>query len=98
MTTVRANGQSFKADGYVMAMGSYSPQLARTIGVDLPIYPIKGYSLTIPIGNHQAPRRSARWTRPIWWRSRASATACGSPQQRSSPATTRATGRRISRS
>ncbi|HSZ94562.1 MAG TPA: D-amino acid dehydrogenase [Acetobacteraceae bacterium] len=55
VTTVRANGQSFKADGYVMAMGSYSPQLARTIGVDLPIYPIKGYSLTIPIGNHQAP-------------------------------------------
>jgi D-amino-acid dehydrogenase len=38
-----------------MAMGSYSPKLARTIGIDLPIYPIKGYSLTIPIGNHQAP-------------------------------------------
>ena len=52
---MRANGQSFKADGYVMALGSYSPQLARTIGIDLPIYPIKGYSLTIPIGNHQAP-------------------------------------------
>ena len=38
-----------------MALGSYSPMLARTIGVDLPIYPIKGYSLTIPVGNHQAP-------------------------------------------
>ncbi len=55
VTSVRANGQAFKADAYVMAMGSHSPKLARTIGVDLPIYPIKGYSLTIPIGNHQAP-------------------------------------------
>jgi D-amino-acid dehydrogenase len=52
---VRTDGLAFKADGYVMAMGSYSPKLARTIGIDLPIYPIKGYSLTIPIGNHQAP-------------------------------------------
>lgn len=55
VTAVRANGQAFKADAYVMALGSYSPFLARKIGVDLPIYPIKGYSLTIPIGNHQAP-------------------------------------------
>jgi D-amino-acid dehydrogenase len=55
VTGVRANGQAFKADAYVMALGSYSPFLARKIGVDLPIYPIKGYSMTIPIGNHQAP-------------------------------------------
>jgi D-amino-acid dehydrogenase len=55
VTSVRADGRTFKADSYVMALGSYSPQLARTIGVDLPIYPIKGYSLTIPVGNHQAP-------------------------------------------
>ncbi len=55
VTGVRANGQSFKADAYVMALGSYSPFLARSVGVHLPIYPIKGYSLTIPIGNHQAP-------------------------------------------
>jgi D-amino-acid dehydrogenase len=55
VASVRAHGQAFEADAYVMAMGSYSPKLARTIGIDLPIYPIKGYSLTIPIGNHQAP-------------------------------------------
>jgi len=52
---VRAKGTVFQADAYVMALGSYSPILARRIGVDLPIYPIKGYSMTIPIGNHQAP-------------------------------------------
>jgi D-amino-acid dehydrogenase len=55
VTQVRANGQAFKADAYVMAMGSHSPLLARRIGIDLPIYPIKGYSLTIPIGNRAAP-------------------------------------------
>jgi D-amino-acid dehydrogenase len=37
------------ADAYVMALGSYSPLLTRPIGLDLPIYPAKGYSATIPI-------------------------------------------------
>ncbi len=55
VTAVRCNGRAFSADAYVMALGSYSPIMARNIGVALPIYPIKGYSLTIPIGNHQAP-------------------------------------------
>lgn len=52
---VHAAGQTFKADIYVMSLGNQSPILARTIGVDLPIYPIKGYSLTVPVGNHKAP-------------------------------------------
>jgi D-amino-acid dehydrogenase len=42
---------SFKGDAYVLALGAQSPILARQIGIGLPIYPIKGYSLTIPIGN-----------------------------------------------
>jgi len=36
-------------DRYVVAMGSYSPILLRGIGLDLPVYPVKGYSITIPI-------------------------------------------------
>jgi D-amino-acid dehydrogenase len=44
-----------KGDLYVLALGAESPILARTVGVSLPIYPVKGYSLTIPIGNHRAP-------------------------------------------
>ena len=36
-------------DAYVMALGSYSPLLLRNISIDLPVYPVKGYSLTIPI-------------------------------------------------
>lgn len=37
------------ADACVVALGSGSPAVARTVGVKLPIYPVKGYSLTIPI-------------------------------------------------
>jgi D-amino-acid dehydrogenase len=37
------------ADAYVVALGSYSPLLTRPIGLDLPIYPAKGYSATIAL-------------------------------------------------
>jgi D-amino-acid dehydrogenase len=36
------------ADHYVLALGSYSPLLARGLGLDLPVYPVKGYSATLP--------------------------------------------------
>ncbi|WP_323991719.1 MULTISPECIES: D-amino acid dehydrogenase [Nguyenibacter] len=39
------------ADAYVLALGSYSPALVRKLGIDLPIYPVKGYSLTARIVN-----------------------------------------------
>lgn len=38
-----------KADRYVLAMGSLSPVYAKTLGLSLPIYPAKGYSVTIPV-------------------------------------------------
>lgn len=37
------------ADCYVLSAGSISPQLARTVGLRLPIIPVKGYSVTIPV-------------------------------------------------
>ena len=37
------------ADAYVLALGSYSPLLARPLGLRLPVYPVKGYSVTVPI-------------------------------------------------
>jgi D-amino-acid dehydrogenase len=46
---------AFTGDAFVLAMASHSPTLARGIGIDLPIYPVKGYSLTIPIGNRPRP-------------------------------------------
>jgi len=54
VTGVRCGAERIAADGYVMALGNQSPIVARRIGVDLPVYPIKGYSLTIPVGNHRA--------------------------------------------
>jgi D-amino-acid dehydrogenase len=36
------------ADGYVLSLGSYSPLVARGLGLRLPVYPLKGYSLTLP--------------------------------------------------
>ncbi|MDH6234286.1 D-amino-acid dehydrogenase [Mesorhizobium soli] len=40
-----------KADAYVVALGSYSPFLLRPIGISAPVYPVKGYSITVPITN-----------------------------------------------
>lgn len=37
------------ADAYVAALGSFSPLMLRALGIDVPIYPIKGYSITVPI-------------------------------------------------
>jgi D-amino-acid dehydrogenase len=38
-----------KGDRYVLALGSYSRTLLGPTGIDIPVYPVKGYSLTIPI-------------------------------------------------
>ncbi len=37
------------ADAFVVACGSYSPLLLRPLGIRLPVYPAKGYSVTIPV-------------------------------------------------
>ena len=46
---VRIDGRVESADRYVLALGSYSPQLLAPLGIRLPVYPLKGYSLTLPI-------------------------------------------------
>jgi D-amino-acid dehydrogenase len=38
-----------KADAYIVALGSYSPGLLRPLGISVPVYPVKGYSITVPI-------------------------------------------------
>jgi D-amino-acid dehydrogenase len=38
-----------QADAYLVALGSYSPRLLAPLGVRVPIYPVKGYSITLPI-------------------------------------------------
>ncbi|KGY12478.1 amino acid dehydrogenase [Vibrio tubiashii] len=41
------------ADHYVVALGSYSKSILSPIGIDIPVYPVKGYSLTLPVINEQ---------------------------------------------
>jgi D-amino-acid dehydrogenase len=38
-----------QADAYLVALGSHSPRLLAPLGVDIPVYPVKGYSITVPI-------------------------------------------------
>ncbi|GAB3512445.1 D-amino acid dehydrogenase [Pseudoxanthomonas daejeonensis] len=49
VTGVRIDGKLETADRYVLALGSWSPKLLKPLGMRLPVYPLKGYSLTIPI-------------------------------------------------
>jgi len=44
-----AGGELLSADSYVLALGSYSRALLAPLGLDLPVYPVKGYSLTVPL-------------------------------------------------
>jgi D-amino-acid dehydrogenase len=45
----RTDAGTATADAYVCALGSYSPLLLKPVGIDLPVYPVKGYSITVPI-------------------------------------------------
>jgi D-amino-acid dehydrogenase len=47
--TVVTDKGNFTADAVVVALGSYSPLILKPLGISLPVYPVKGYSLTIPI-------------------------------------------------
>jgi D-amino-acid dehydrogenase len=41
--------ESLRAEAYVVALGSYSPLVLQPIGISVPIYPVKGYSITLPL-------------------------------------------------
>ena len=41
--------ESVQADAFVVAMGSFSPELLLPLGINCPVYPAKGYSATIPV-------------------------------------------------
>ena len=57
VTALATSAGPIKADAFVLAAGSYSPHLARQAGLHLPIYPVKGYSITAPVNDpDQAPR------------------------------------------
>ena len=58
ITGVETDGGTETADAYVCALGPYAPILLRSVGIRLPIYPIKGYSITLPVTDDAAAPQS----------------------------------------
>jgi D-amino-acid dehydrogenase len=56
---VETNQGVFEADRYILALGTSAPAIAKPLGIRIPVYPLKGYSLTLPITREAgAPRVS----------------------------------------
>ena len=49
LTGVVTDTGTLNADAYLLALGSYSPLLLKPLGIKIPVYPVKGYSITVPI-------------------------------------------------
>ena len=59
ISEIETNQGKLTSDKYLVALGSYSPQLLTPIGINIPVYPVKGYSITLPILNEEhAPQSS----------------------------------------
>lgn len=61
VTAVRTPSGPIEADAFVVALGTGSRQLASRLGLSLPVYPLKGYSITLdiaPIDDARVPRVS----------------------------------------
>ena len=59
ISAVRCTSGRFEADSYILSLGSYSPLFLRPLGISLPVFPTKGYSITVPItGDNSAPQIS----------------------------------------
>ncbi len=54
VTGIATDQGRFAADHYVVAMGSHSPAMLRPLGLHVPVYPVKGYSLTLPVTEEDA--------------------------------------------
>ena len=49
VTDAEGRFQRLRGDAFVVALGSFSPLLTASLGIQLPIYPAKGYSVTMPV-------------------------------------------------
>jgi D-amino-acid dehydrogenase len=49
ITGVVTSAGLLQADAYVAALGSWSPRMLKPIGIPVPVYPVKGYSITVPV-------------------------------------------------
>ncbi|MEJ7688727.1 MAG: D-amino acid dehydrogenase [Variovorax sp.] len=51
VTAVHTADGPFRAERYVVALGSHSAGLVKPLGLRLPVYPVKGFSITVPIAD-----------------------------------------------
>lgn len=51
---LKVNSEYMKADAYVVALGSFSARWMGKLKAHIPVYPVKGYSITLPVGNADA--------------------------------------------
>ena len=57
IASVSTDCSEIKADCYSVSLGSYSTKILSKIGIEIPIYPVKGYSITLPVlSNKDAPQ------------------------------------------
>src|SRR3546814_13752805 len=47
----RTDRGTITGDAYLAALASFTPGLLRLLGLDIPLYPVKGYSITVPIAD-----------------------------------------------
>jgi D-amino-acid dehydrogenase len=52
---VRAGGERLRAEAFVVSLGSYSARLLAPLGIAIPVYPLKGYSVTLALPPEAAP-------------------------------------------
>jgi D-amino-acid dehydrogenase len=58
ITGVHTDAGLLRADKVVLALGSHSPALLKPVGIDIPVYPVKGYSITVPVTDPAAAPES----------------------------------------
>jgi len=57
ISSIKTNRGEFDSDSYVVALGSYSSKILSKVGINIPVYPVKGYSITLPVlNNEDAPQ------------------------------------------
>lgn len=49
IAAARTTEGRIEADAFVVSLGSYSPLLLAPLGLSVPVYPLKGYSITLPL-------------------------------------------------
>ena len=57
VSAIKTNLGEYSADSFSVSLGSHSQKILSEVGIDIPIYPVKGYSMTLPVLNdHDAPQ------------------------------------------